>query len=85
METMLILGAGLMQRSAIEAAKEEGCDIVFYGHTHSFYNNVVDDVYFVNPGSTFYNRDMSDPCYAIVNIDDVTGEITTEKINVYVK
>ena len=68
-----------------QRAKEEDCDIVFFGHTHSFYNNVVDDVYFVNPGSTFYNRDMSEPCYALIDIDDVTGEINTQKINVYVK
>lgn len=68
-----------------QRAKEEDCDIVFFGHTHSFYNNVVDGVYFVNPGSTFYNRDMSEPCYALIDIDDVTGEINTQKINVYVK
>ena len=68
-----------------QRAKEEDCDIVFFGHTHSFYNNVVDYFYFVNPGSTFYNRDMSEPCYALIDIDDVTGEINTQKINVYVK
>ena len=68
-----------------KAAKKEDCDVVFYGHTHSFLNLQNGDVHLVNPGSTFYNRDMSDPCYAIVNFDDETGEISVERHTVYVK
>lgn len=33
------------------AAKEEGADVVFFGHTHSACNEVVEEIHLINPGS----------------------------------
>ena len=54
----------------VNKAKKEGCDIVFFGHTHIFENKVIDGIRIINPGSLNYNRDGSKPCYAEVTIDE---------------
>ncbi|MFV0479717.1 MAG: metallophosphoesterase family protein [Anaerorhabdus sp.] len=54
----------------VEEAKREECGIVFYGHTHVFDNSQEGGIWFVNPGSLSYNRDRSNPSYAIVTIND---------------
>lgn len=51
-------------------AKELHCDIVFYGHTHIPHFEEVEGITILNPGSLFYNRDRSQPSYAIVELDD---------------
>ena len=56
-------------------AKEKGCDIVFFGHTHCFTDVSLDGVRLINPGSTYYNRDRSEPCYAVVYIDKNTIKV----------
>ena len=53
-----------------EKAIEEGCDVVFYGHTHLFHDEIIYGVHLINPGSCYYNRDFSAPCYAQIFIDD---------------
>ena len=53
-----------------DKAKQEGCDSVFFGHTHQFAYKKVNDIIMINPGSTYYNRDFSNNCYAIVYIED---------------
>lgn len=50
-------------------AQEENCDIVFFGHTHIFFDKTIDGVRLINPGSTFYARNLEEPGYAIVTID----------------
>jgi len=55
--------------------KSKGCDICFFGHTHVFFNEEIEGITFVNPGSTYYNRNYDDPTYAIV-------ELTKENISV---
>ena len=62
-------------------AIEEGCDTVFFGHTHLFHDQILDGVRLINPGSCYYNRDYSEPCYAQVYIDD-NGEIHTVRVNI---
>ncbi len=58
-------------------ARNHDCDIVFFGHTHRYTDITYDGIRMINPGSTYYNRDLSKPCYAVVTID---GEkITAEK------
>lgn len=49
-------------------AKEKNCDICFFGHIHMFVDKTIKGVRLINPGSTYYNRDGSKPCYAIVYI-----------------
>ena len=59
----------------IEKAMVENCQLVLYGHTHIFkvrrYNHIV----LVNPGSVHYNRDGSEPSYAIVTIENGVIEV----------
>ena len=50
-------------------AKENGCDIVFFGHVHQPYDQTVDGVRLLNPGSIRGNRDMSPPSYMLVTVD----------------
>ena len=61
-------------------AKQDNCDVVFYGHTHTFKDEEIGGVRMINPGSCSYNRDYSCPCYAIVTIDDL-GNIEVKRIN----
>ena len=50
------------------AAKQNGCDIVLYGHTHIPYTEYDDGLYVVNPGSVSRGRD-SKCTYAVVDIE----------------
>lgn len=63
-------------------AKEAGCDICFFGHTHIPYDQVIDGVRVINPGSIWHNRDGSAASYKIVTLNgkkvDV-AEMTYEK------
>lgn len=70
---------GSSLKKMAESAKVQGCDIVLYGHTHIFNDEVVDDIRLINPGSAFYNRDRKPPCYVVLDIDDQTGEIKLTK------
>ena len=54
----------------IELAKKNQFDIVLYGHTHRFKDEIIDGIYFINPGSTTRSRDILGNCYAILTIDD---------------
>lgn len=58
-------------------AREENCDIVFYGHTHVASDDVCNGVQRINPGSLRYNRDGRPISYAIVEIND------TVEVNFY--
>lgn len=61
----------------IYKAKEEECKLVLYGHTHIFKVTRFEDIVLVNPGSIHYNRDGSEPSYALVTIED--GKIEVER------
>ena len=63
-----------------EYAKEEGCNVVFYGHTHIYFDDYVNGVRLINPGSCYHNRDGSRPCYARINIDD-NGKIHSTRVD----
>lgn len=54
----------------VSKAKEHGCDIVCFGHTHVFEYRYIDGVHIINPGSITHNRDGSKPSYAIVEVND---------------
>lgn len=38
-------------------AKKNKVDIVLYGHTHQYQNEVIDNILFFNPGSTIFPKD----------------------------
>ena len=61
------------------AAKKEGCDTVFYGHTHLYYDGTVNGVRMLNPGSIYRNRDESPRCFMEVEI--TKDAITAKRIN----
>ena len=64
----------------VERAKEEKADVVFFGHTHMFFDETISNIRFINPGSTLYNRDLTSPCYARVYLND-DGSIHVERID----
>ena len=53
-----------------EMAKAKGCDMVFFGHTHIAFDQVVDGVRLINPGSLFYSRDGKEISYCVITIQD---------------
>lgn len=40
----------------IEAAKRHHCHTIIHGHTHIPYDEVIDDLRIINPGSVMFNR-----------------------------
>ncbi len=52
----------------LAAAKQNGCHIALYGHTHI--SNIVyeDEIYLVNPGSCSHGRDFHES-YAVIDIE----------------
>jgi hypothetical protein len=50
------------------SAKENGCQIALYGHTHERFNSYDDGLYILNPGSISCPRDGLKPSYAIIDI-----------------
>lgn len=61
-----------------EKAKENKCDLVFFGHTHIPFDAEIDGIRLVNPGSIWHNRDGSKPSYCIVTLNG--KEIKVEKM-----
>lgn len=57
------------EQNLVRLAKEYGCDIVCYGHTHVSKIKQVEDVLLVNPGSARLPRDGKSPSYALLEID----------------
>ncbi|MGN0203213.1 MAG: metallophosphoesterase [Coprococcus sp.] len=58
-----------------EAARQNGCDFVFFGHIHRPVYDMDEDVTVVNPGSISLPRqDNRRPSYAMVDVDR-KGEI----------
>lgn len=52
----------------IDDAKQNGCDIVMFGHTHKNRYEVFDGIHLVNPGSTSLPRGGDLPSYALVEV-----------------
>lgn len=50
-------------------AVEEGCRIVFYGHTHIAKVEKEDNIIFVNPGSITQPRDREIGTYVVMDLD----------------
>ncbi|MBR5452373.1 MAG: YfcE family phosphodiesterase [Clostridia bacterium] len=54
----------------VSQAKKSGARIALYGHTHIAYENYVDGVYVMNPGSITAPRDQMRGSYGIIDITD---------------
>ena len=62
----------------VKNAKEHGCDIVCFGHTHIALVKEMQGVHLVNPGSLYCSRDGRSPSYAVIEVED-------DKINIKIK
>lgn len=51
-----------------QAAREDGCDIALYGHTHQSKSIYENGVYVLNPGSASCPRDGNPPSYGLVDV-----------------
>lgn len=49
-------------------AKEHGCDIILFGHTHVRFNKFEDGFYILNPGSSSAPRDNRPPSFGHIDI-----------------
>lgn len=55
--------------SLVRKAKAEGCDICCFGHTHCYFDEEIDGVRMLNPGSLRCNRDGKNPSYMLIELD----------------
>ena len=53
-----------------EKGKKLGCQLVCFGHTHVPFAEKIDDVWVVNPGSLYQNRDGSNIGYTIITVEE---------------
>lgn len=67
--------------SLLQYAKNNQINMVFYGHTHKFECKIIDDIYFVNPGS-FKKSSDGDCKYCVVNIDNDMVSVECKTINI---
>lgn len=51
-------------------AKDNGCTIVLFGHTHCRYSSYEDGMYIMNPGSCSRPRDGKSPSFGVIEITD---------------
>lgn len=66
------------EEKMVRYAKEHGCDIVCFGHTHVTCDKVIEGVHLLNPGSLYMSRDGKPASYAILELDK--DEIKTNVI-----
>lgn len=62
------LGVKSTKEHLLKTAKQNGCQIALYGHTHIADTLYEDGVYLVNPGSVSHPRSGS-PSYAVIDIE----------------
>lgn len=63
------------------AGKMNDCDVVLFGHTHSYLDTEIDGVRLINPGSCSRQKDGTPNSYAILFID-VNGVIEAKRVNI---
>lgn len=63
---------GSRVQAMVQLAKSRDCSVVCYGHTHIYMDEMINGVRVLNPGSLFYNRDGSAPCYMKATTDGKT-------------
>lgn len=53
-----------------DAAAKSGCTAAFFGHTHERYNEVINGIQLLNPGSCDMQGDGTAPSYAVAEVRD---------------
>lgn len=64
-----------------DRARAFDCDIVCFGHTHIYFDETVNGIRLLNPGSIWRNRDGSKPSYMLINLQGkkiITKRMTYE-------
>lgn len=67
----------------VEDAKKNDCNIILCGHTHLFTDYYKEGVRIINPGSCYYNRDRSNPSYALITIDSDEIKVIKKELSSY--
>lgn len=63
-------GVGYTLDRIIDAAKEEGCNVIMYGHTHIPLIQYEQGMYIINPGSiTLPRQEGRKPSYILMELD----------------
>lgn len=66
----VLFSSSFVNKDAIvRCAKRNNCDIVFFGHSHVYCDEIIDGIHLYNPGSITQSRDGSQPSYMIVTLD----------------
>ena len=60
-------------------AKEQACDVVLYGHTHSYSEENMQGVYLLNPGALNWPRGDGMTSYALLHLEE-GGSLWAERI-----
>lgn len=58
----------IMYKTIFTKAKEKGCNLVLFGHTHTAHFEKRDGIYLCNPGSLCFSHDGKNPSYAVLEI-----------------
>ena len=59
-------------RNVARYAKQHGYNAVFFGHSHMYYDDTIDGIRLLNPGSVSRSRDFEPGSYMIVTIEGDT-------------
>lgn len=54
----------------VSVAKENGCNIALYGHTHLYKTELIDGVYVMNPGSLDSPRNHNKPTFGVIELSE---------------
>lgn len=54
----------------VNIAKQNGCDIALYGHTHVYKTELTDGVHVMNPGSPDCPRGGNKPSYGVIELTE---------------
>lgn len=64
------VGYGNRNMMLARQARQANCDLLFYGHSHIFSDDIVDGVRIMNPGSIWRSRDGRGKTYGVFTIHD---------------
>lgn len=60
--------------------KNSDYNLIFYGHSHIFNDEKIEDKRFINPGSIWHNNDFTPASYVILEIKNKKLQITRHNI-----
>lgn len=52
----------------VQFAKLQQCDVVCFGHTHVYMDQMIDGIRLLNPGSIRFPRDLQGPSYMLLEV-----------------